>query len=81
MMNLLLASSGPDDGIFAELLKAGRQAWADLAPERALALFRQAALAEPGRPEPWMEMGSLHEVLGDKDLAAYCYFLASERTA
>jgi hypothetical protein len=81
MTNLLLLTPvGPQEGAFEGLLQAGRHAQDNLDYERALALFRQAAAVEPERPEPWAAMARLHESLGERKMAAYCYFLAGERT-
>jgi hypothetical protein len=79
MTNLLLVPCGPGELVFEELLKAGRQACEDLACERALDLFKQAALAEPGRLEPWIEMENLYRRFEKWQSASDCHFLVCKR--
>jgi hypothetical protein len=78
-MNPIPESSLPGPRDFGNLLSAGWQALEDADHERALALFRKAAVADLRRPEPWFGIGVLQERLGDPKSAGYCYYLACDR--
>jgi hypothetical protein len=77
-MRQSLETSELGSGDFGSLLRAGWQALENSDHDQALRLFRQAAVADLRRPEPWYGMGLLQERLGDHRSAAYCYYLACD---